>query len=46
MVSFPDYYNSIFNDRAPYKHKNCQLHGSLIIPVQMFKLIFSSYAKS
>ena len=27
MVSFSDYYNSIFIDRVPYKHKNWQLHG-------------------
>ena len=35
MVSLPDYYNSIFIDRFPYKHKSWQLHGILIIPVQM-----------
>ena len=27
MVSFLDYYNSIFIDRVPYKHKNWQLDG-------------------
>ena len=35
MVSFSDYWNSIFIDRVPYKHKNCQLHGTLIIPLQI-----------
>ena len=33
MLSFPDYYNSIFIDRFPYKYKNWLLHGILIIPV-------------
>ena len=27
MASFADYGNSIFIDRALYKHKNWQLHG-------------------
>ena len=27
MVSFLDYYNSIFIDRVPCKHKNWQLDG-------------------
>ena len=35
MGSFPDYYNSIIIDRVPYKHKNWQLHGILMIPVQI-----------
>ena len=34
MVFFSDYYNSIFIDRFPYKHKNRQLHGILIAPFQ------------
>ena len=34
MVSFSDYYNSIFMGRVPYKHKIWQLHGILIIPFQ------------
>ena len=35
LVSLLDYYNSIFIERVPYKHKNWQLHGILIIPVQI-----------
>ena len=35
MVSFSDYQNSPLVDRAPYKHKNWQLHGILQISVQM-----------
>ena len=35
MGSFPDYYNSIIIDRVPYKHKNWQLHGILMILVQI-----------
>ena len=35
MVFFPDYYKSVFIDGVPYKHKNWQLHGILIIPVQI-----------
>ena len=35
MVSFSDYQNSIFIDRVPYKQKNWQLHGILIIPFQI-----------
>ena len=34
MVFFSDYYNSIFIDRFPFKHKNWQLHGILIAPFQ------------
>ena len=35
MVFLLDYYNSIFIDRVPYKHEHWQLHGILIIPVQI-----------
>ena len=35
IVSFSDYYNSIFIDRVPYKHKNWQLHGILQISSQI-----------
>ena len=35
MVSFSDYQNSPLVDRAPYKHKNWQLHGILQISVQI-----------
>ena len=35
IVSFSDYCNSIFIDRVPYKHKNWQLHGVLIIRFQI-----------
>ena len=34
MVFFSDYYDSMFIDRFPYKHKNWQLHGILITPFQ------------
>ena len=35
IVSFSDYYNSIFIDRIPYKHKNWQLHGILQVSSQI-----------
>ena len=45
LVPFSDYYNSIFVDRVPYKHKTLyQRRGILIIPFQD-KPISSSYAQ-
>ena len=38
MVSFSDHYNSIFIDRVPYRHKNWQFHGILIISFQIILL--------
>ena len=35
MVSFSDHYNSVFIDRVPYKDKNWQFYGILIIAFQI-----------
>ena len=42
MVSSSDHYKSIFIDRVPYKSKNWQFHGILIIPFQI-SLFLESY---